>query len=260
MLQARKEISRRCSAHGASFIKGTKAQVTLSGSSPLGPGNRSWINILDVEQGRHQLCSLNAKKEPSSRGERSHPYPSPGWRLPSPSVEQEGFGLHVLVVIQQGRRVDCHRKQKEEETAMLFSRAQSCGFWQVGGVAQGRSLGFHSLWICWGVPSISKEPREQLGKATNTEQSGNPAPSLCSLNSHPGNYGAELTWTELRVFSWQVSISLGFQKGHTAQSITPTWARTFSTGTLGARSGRSFLLFHRGASGTIPVLGLDYTK
>lgn len=71
--------------------------------------------------------------------------------------------------IQQGRREDFHRKQKEEEAGMLFRRAPSCGFWQVGGVAEGGSSGFHSLWSCWGVPSISKEPRQQLGKAPSPE-------------------------------------------------------------------------------------------
>lgn len=85
------EISGSCSGHGASFMKGTKAQGSLSGSSPLGPGKRSWVNILDMEQGGTNSAASVQKKHPRSCGELRQACPSPGCRFPSPSVEQEGL-------------------------------------------------------------------------------------------------------------------------------------------------------------------------
>lgn len=87
MLQARKEISRRCSEHRASFIKGTKAQVTLSGALPwaqgIGAGLIFWTWSREAP--------ILQKKDPQEPW-GAEPSPRLCW-LQAPSEEQEGFGL-----------------------------------------------------------------------------------------------------------------------------------------------------------------------
>lgn len=122
------------------------------------------------QEGTNSAASVQ-KESPRSCGELSQPYPSPGCRSPSPSVEQEGFGSHVLVIIQQGRRVDFHRKQKEEETAVV---EESSELWVLAGGRGGRrkEFRFSQLVDLEGFLSYPKSPDSSWGRQQTLNKRG----------------------------------------------------------------------------------------